>query len=70
MKRYLIVSIPKDADGMFINNVGCLRYTHNKGRESSVIEPDEMGVYLEKNKHHISGESFYKNKRYVIIKMD
>ena len=44
-----------DANSFFINNIGCIRYSYNKGRESSVIEPQEVGEYLEKDKWTILG---------------
>lgn len=70
MKRFTLVKVPTDATEIFINNVGCLRYTHNQGIESTAVEPMETGVYLEKSKHRIVGESFLGGQRYIVIEMD
>ena len=53
MKRFILVNVPIDSDNYFINNVGCLRYSQNQGKESSVVEPEQIGAYLEKDKHKI-----------------
>jgi len=70
MKRFTLVKVPTEATEIFINNVGCLRYSHNQGRESTAIEPIEIGVYLEKDKHRIVGESFLGEQRFIVIEMD
>lgn len=70
MKRFTLVKVPTEATEIFINNVGCLRYSHNQGRESTAVEPMEIGVYLEKSKHRIIGESFLGEQRYIVIEMD
>ena len=70
MKRFTLVKVPTEATEVFINNVGCLRYSHNQGRESRAVEPMEMGIYLEKSKHRIVGESFLNEQRYIVIEMD
>jgi hypothetical protein len=70
MKRFTLVKVPTEATEVFINNIGCLRYSHNQGRESTAVEPMEMGVYLEKSKHRIVGESFINEQRYIVIEMD
>ncbi len=70
MKRFILVEVPTEATEVFINNVGCLRYSHNKGRESTAIEPTQIGHYLEKDKHRIVGESLSENKRRIVIEMD
>lgn len=67
LSELISVRVPTESDGYFINSVGCLRYTHNQGRESSVIEPLEIGVYLEKDRHEIIGTSIFNNQKIVII---
>ncbi len=67
MKKFILVKVPTEATDFFINNVGCLRYSHNQGRESTAVEPYETGVYLEKSEHRILGESFLNEQRYIII---
>lgn len=46
---FILLNVPEDAKDYWVNNIGCIRYSHNKDRESSVIEPIEIGKYLEKN---------------------
>lgn len=70
MKRFTLVKVPKEATEIFINNVGCIRYSLNQGRDSKAVEPVEIGVYLEKDKHRIVGESFLNEERYIVIEMD
>lgn len=70
MKRYTLVKVPNDATNIFINNIGRIRYSHNNERESTAIEPSEIGIYLEKDKHRISGEAFLDEQRYIVIEMD
>lgn len=70
MKRFTLVKVPTEATEIYINDIGCLRYSHNKGRESTAVEPTETGVYLEKSKHRIVGESFLSEQRYIVIEMD
>lgn len=70
MKRFILVEVPKEATEIFINNVGCIRYSFNQGRESKVIEPMQIGHYLEKDKHRIVGESITDNSRTIVIEMD
>ena len=50
---FVELHIPTDTTDFWINNVGCIRYSHNQGRESSVIEPIEIGEYLDKEKYKI-----------------
>lgn len=69
MTRFKLVKVPIEATDFFINNVGCLRYSHNEGKESTAIDPMEMEIYLEKHKHIIVGETFLKEQRYVVIEM-
>ena len=70
MKKFTLVKVPKEATEIFINNVGCLRYSYNEGKESTAIEPMQIGVYLEKDKHNIIGDSFFDGERYVIIEIN
>lgn len=70
MKRHILVKVPTDATKIFINNIGCLRYTYNQSRESAAVEPMEIDIYLEKNKHKIIGDSFLNEQRYIIIEVD
>ena len=70
MKRFILVEVPTEATEIFINNVGCLRYSHNQGRESTAIKPMQIGHYLEKDKHRIVGESITETKRTIVIEMD
>jgi len=70
MKRFILVEVPIEATDIFINNIGCIRYTHNQGRESTAIEPICIGHYLEKDKHRIVGESITETKRTIVIEMD
>lgn len=67
LSELISVRVPTESEGYFINSVGCLRYMHNQGRESSVIEPFEMGVYLEKYRHEIIGTSILNDQKIVII---
>lgn len=67
MKKLILANVPNDATDIFINNIGCLRYSHNKGRESSVVEPNKTGVYLENSKHEIVGETFIEGQRHIVI---
>jgi len=49
------VIAPIDANDFWINNCGCIRYSHDNGRKSSVIEPAQIGEYLEKGNWSILG---------------
>ncbi len=69
MKKFILVEVPTEATDVFINNIGCLRYSSNHGRESTAIEPMQIGHYLEKNRHRIVGESIEENKRTIIIEV-
>lgn len=53
LENIYAVKLPEGATDIFINNVGCLRYSHDNGRQSSCIEPEQMKMYLEKDKHRI-----------------
>lgn len=70
MKKFILVDVPVEATEIFINNIGCLRYTHNQGIESTAIEPIQIGHYLEKDKHKIVGESIFENKRVIVIEIN
>lgn len=56
-KNLIAVKLPKKVSSVFINNVGCLRYTEKRGSLecSSVIEPERLGVFLEKGKSELLG---------------
>ena len=44
-RNYLLFEVPEDSTGFFVNKVGCIRYQHNKNRESSPILPEQLGFY-------------------------
>ena len=45
-KEYLLVEVPKDANTFYVNNVGCIRYSHDiRNRQSTAIEPMTLGIY-------------------------
>ena len=69
MQNYILIKVPADSSDYFINNVGCLRYTHNKGIQSSVVEPSVSGIYLEHDKHEIIGVSELDGQKLVIIEI-
>ena len=50
------IRVPADAGEYFINNVGCIRYSFNKGRESTCIEPEQLGFYVESGNCEILGD--------------
>lgn len=54
-KEILAVKVPDDATNFWINNIGCIRYSQMQGKISSVIEPAQIGEYLEKDKWSILG---------------
>lgn len=70
MKKFILVKVPNDSSDYFINNVGCLRYSHNQGRQSTAIEPMQIGEYLEKSKHEIVGTARLDNEIYVVIEIN
>lgn len=70
MKKLILVKVPFDSSDYFINNVGCLRYSQDKGRMSSVVEPMEIGEYLNKDKHKILGESVVDGQKIIVIDTD
>jgi hypothetical protein len=69
MNRLLAVQVPLEAIDIFINSVGCLRYTIVTGsfQHSTCVEPETMGVYLEKEIHTIVGDVIINDVRYIII---
>jgi hypothetical protein len=70
MRKFILVEVPIEATEFSINNVGCLRYSYNQGRESTAIEPPQIGHYLEKEKHQIVGEVIGENKRTIVIEIE
>lgn len=44
-REYIFIEVPKYAYNFFINKVGCIRYSEDLGRISSVIEPTTLGIY-------------------------
>jgi len=68
MNRLLAVQVPLEAIDIFINNIGCLRYSTKSF--SQCVEPHEMGVYLEKGVHDIVGDVIIDEKRYIIIDVE
>ena len=67
IKSLITVNVPIDSQDYFINNVGCLRYSTNGGKVSSCVEPMDMNIYLEKDKHKIVGTSMFGEFKLVII---
>lgn len=67
MKKYKLAPVPKEAAEFFINDIGCLRYSTLGGRLSSCVEPQEMGVYLDKEHHKIVGDCYLKTQRFIVI---
>ena len=67
MNKYLLVTVPMESTDHFINNCGCLRYSHNQGRQSTVIEPAEIGEYLVTDKNKIVGESILAGQKIIVI---
>lgn len=65
MNKFHLVHVPAEAGNIFINNVGCIRYT--VGAMSTTIEPTESGVFFEPNRHEIIGDSIVDEKRYLVI---
>jgi len=49
------IRVPADALNYFINNAGCIRYDHNRGRENSAILPEQLGFYAEPDNCEILG---------------
>ncbi len=53
--KFLMIETSSDASNFTINNVGCIRYDHNNGRENSAIEPQDLGFYAEESNCKILG---------------
>lgn len=70
MNSLISIKVPHDSINHYINNVGCLRYEVDCGIGimSSVILPEEIEEYLEKDKHEIVGYTHIKDDKYIIIK--
>lgn len=67
LKTVFYVKTPILSENHFINKVGCLRYSYDEGRQSSVIEPMQIGEYLEEEKHIITHNFICHNKKIVVI---
>ena len=69
MKKLRLIEVPNDSKNHFINNVGCLRYERIEGRylTSSCVEPQEIGFYLEPDKHKIVGYVEMDGKKMIVI---
>lgn len=67
MEKLILIEVPSDSTNHYINNVGCLRYNETP-QVSSVIEPMQSGVYLDKNNHIILGFSNILDKKYIVVK--
>ena len=67
--KFILVRVPTESEGYFINNIGCLRYSYNEGRQSTAVEPMEIGVYLEKGKHKIVGDSTLSGEKIIVIEV-
>jgi len=70
MKKFILVKVPIEATEISINNVGCVRYSHNQGKESAVIEPNDIGVYLEEEEHKIVGGSITETTKTIVIEIN
>jgi len=57
LPKLIPINVPTTSFDYSINNVGCLRYKtmHGTVEQSSVVEPDKMGVYLEPKLHRLVG---------------
>lgn len=66
MKKVTLIKVPLDSRDHYVNNCGCLRFEVGKF-ESSVIEPNESGIYLYKDVNKIIGESVFKNEKYIVV---
>jgi predicted house-cleaning noncanonical NTP pyrophosphatase (MazG superfamily) len=64
------IKVPISSLEYSINSVGCLRYITMNGplEQSSVIVPDEMGIFLSNVSHQIAGFTFIGTDKYVLIK--
>lgn len=66
MKKLRLIEVPSKSTNHFINNVGCLRFQETP-QLSSVVEPQESGIYLEESKHRIVGYTEIDDKKYIVI---
>lgn len=69
MKKFILVKVPADSSDYWINNVGCLRYSQEQQKVSSVVEPMQIGAYLEKDKHAVVGESILGEQKIIVIEI-
>ncbi len=67
LKKVYFIKTPFLSENHFINKVGCLRYYYNDGRESSVVEPITMDVYLEEEFHQIICAFHCHDKKIVVV---
>ncbi len=54
-QKLVLASVPNDAEGFYVNKCGCVRYSTDSGRISSVIEPMQLGFYAEPDNCQILG---------------
>ncbi len=54
-QKLVLASVSNDAEGFYVNNCGCVRYSTDSGRISSVIEPIHLGFYAEPDNCQILG---------------
>ena len=66
MKKLRLIEVPSKSTNHFINNVGCLRYNETP-QMSTVVEPEQSGIYLEESKHRIAGYIEIDDKKYIVI---
>ncbi len=68
--KLLIIEVPNDSYGHFINNVGCLRYyvMHGTLEQSSSICPEDIGEYLETSRHELVGHIFVDKQKFILYK--
>lgn len=67
MKKLRLIKVPVESRNHFINYVGCLRYEDKDGKMSSVIEPAQIGFYLEPTKHKIAGYVELNDDKFIVI---
>ena len=69
MKKLRLIKVPQNSKKHFINNVGCLRYEEMIGTviKSSVVEPEQIGFYLETDKHKIVGYTEVYDNKFIVI---
>ncbi len=54
-QRLLLLPVEADATNFFVNQVGSVRYYHDRGRWSGIIEPATLGVYATEENCKILG---------------